>query len=150
MTYTIYLFIFLIWWEAAERYTKNEDNLILDERRNFETMLYMFLIHIEIKEYQGILVRLQTFSFFLLFNQEVNMVNILTYWRFQHTSFCSKRKLVQATKFFISRATFPASLSNTYFCIDSAVPAHKNVLSLASSSMLNSSSDDIGSLEGLA
>lgn len=77
-------------------------------------------------------------------------VNILTYWRFQHTSFCSIRKLVQATKFFISRATFPASLSNTYFCIDSAVPAHKNVLSLASSSMLNSSSDDIGSLEGLA
>lgn len=37
-----------------------------------------------------------------------------------------------------------------YFCTDSAVPAHKNVPSLASSRILNNSSEDIGSPDGLA
>ena len=67
-----------------------------------------------------------------------------------YTSFCSRRKLVQATKFFTSSPIFPASPSKTYFCIDSAVPAHKNVFSLASSRILNNSWDDTGSREGLA
>lgn len=66
------------------------------------------------------------------------------------TSFCSKRKLVQATRFLESKPILSASPSKTYFSTDSAVPAHKNVLSLASSRMLNNSSDVTGSLEGLA
>lgn len=63
------------------------------------------------------------------------------------TSFCSKRKLVQATKFFSSGPFLEASPSKTYFCSDSAVPAHKNVLSLASSRTLNNSPEV--SLEGI-
>ena len=67
-----------------------------------------------------------------------------------YTSICSSKKLVHATRFFISRAFFPASPSKTNFCTDKAVPEHKKVFSLASSSALNSSCDVIGNLEGLA
>lgn len=66
------------------------------------------------------------------------------------TRFCSRRKLVVATRFFKSRPFLAVSPSKINFCTDSAVPAHKNVLSLASSRMLKNSSEDIGSLEGLA
>ena len=65
------------------------------------------------------------------------------------TNFCSTKKLVQATKFLVSRPIFPASPSKMYFCIDTAAPQRK-VLSLASSRILNNSCEDIGNLEGLA
>lgn len=64
------------------------------------------------------------------------------------TSFCSSKKLVQATRFFGSRPIFPASPSKTYLCIDTADPT-KNVFSLESSRILNNSWEDIGKLEGL-
>jgi len=67
-----------------------------------------------------------------------------------YTSICSSKKLAHATRFFTSKAFFPASPSKTNFCTDKAVPEHKKVFSLASSSALNSSCDVIGNLEGLA
>lgn len=69
---------------------------------------------------------------------------------YDYTSICSRKKLAHATRFFISRAFFPASPSKTYFCTDKAVPERKKVFSLASSSTLNNSCDVIGNLEGLA
>jgi hypothetical protein len=67
----------------------------------------------------------------------------------KNTNFCSTKKLVQATKFFVSRPLFPASPSKTYFCINPAAP-HRNVFSLASSRIPNSSCDDIWNLGGRA
>ena len=69
--------------------------------------------------------------------------------RTEHTNFCSTRKLAQANKFLGSETIFPASPLKTNFCNDSAVPAHRNVLSLASSSTLNNSLEETGSMGGL-
>lgn len=67
----------------------------------------------------------------------------------KNTSFCSNKKLVQATRFFDSRPIFPASPSKIYLCIDKTEP-DRNVLSLASSRIENNSWEEIANLEGLA
>jgi len=64
------------------------------------------------------------------------------------TNICSSKKLVQATTFLGSRPIFPSPPRKIHFCIDAAVP-NKNVPSLASSRILNSSWEGMGKLEGL-
>jgi len=56
---------------------------------------------------------------------------------------------MEATRFQNSRITFFVSAPNTNFCTDEAVPQHRNVFSLASSSMVNRSAAGSGNLEGL-
>jgi len=65
------------------------------------------------------------------------------------TNRCSRRKLAQATTFFASSTVFPISPSKMYFCIGAA-SLDRKVFSLASSRMLKSSCEEIGSLGGLA
>lgn len=56
---------------------------------------------------------------------------------------------MHATEFFNSGATLSASPLNINFCIQAVGLVERNVFSLASSSMLNSSFDDTGNLEAV-
>jgi hypothetical protein len=58
------------------------------------------------------------------------------------TNICSSKKLMQATMFLGWSPIFPDPPWKTCFCIDTAVP-NKNVLSLASSRILNNSREGI-------
>lgn len=67
----------------------------------------------------------------------------------KNTNFSSIWKPMEATTFFSSSPTFPASPLNTKRCAARDVPPHRKVFSLASSKMLSNRSDERGNADDL-